>query len=350
MKPHDRAEGELPAFPTQAWYVVATSDEVTAGPLPRRALDVPLVLYRTGDGAAVVLEDRDAHRPYPLSLGRVDNDLIVSSYSGFAYARDGRCVRVPTQAEVPYGARVRTFPVREQDGLVWVWFAEPGLSELRQPPGAPWLVDPEWSTLGSAWTTDANYLLLHENFADITHVAVVDPGIAPPVLAAGPVPLLEVEVTETSVAFSRDYPPARLSPWHAPLVGAGPDDLFAQREQGRFVSPGLWVDSWDVHTGDVRRDSGTRTFRFTHAVTPVDASSTRHVWRISRNFAPGADVSANLTPLFTDYYDRVRQILETMQRVIARDGVRDDVSVAADAAALQVRKIVTRMLAEERQA
>jgi Vanillate O-demethylase oxygenase C-terminal domain len=74
------------------------------------------------------------------------------------------------------------------------------------------------------------------------------------------------------------------------------------------------------------------------------------VWRVSRNFAPGADVSANLTPLFTDYYDRVRQILETMQRVIARDGVRDDVSVAADAAALQVRKIVTRMLAEERQA
>ena len=40
-------------------------------------------------------------------------------------------------------------------------------------------------------------MLLHENFADITHVAVVDPSFAPPVLTAGPVPLLEVEVTET---------------------------------------------------------------------------------------------------------------------------------------------------------
>ena len=99
------------------------------------------MLYRTSDGQAVVLEDRDVHRPYPLSLGRVEDDLIVSSYTGFAYAADGTCVRVPTQTEVPYDARVRAFPVREQDGLVWVWFAEAGLADLRKPPRAPWLVD-----------------------------------------------------------------------------------------------------------------------------------------------------------------------------------------------------------------
>jgi phenylpropionate dioxygenase-like ring-hydroxylating dioxygenase large terminal subunit len=333
-------------FPTQTWYVAATSDEVSTVPLARRALDTAVVLYRTTDGSAVALEDRDAHRPYPLSLGRVEDDLIVSAYSGFAYGPDGRCVRVPTQEEVPYGARVRAFPTREQDGLVWVWFGEPGVAELRQPPSAPWLTDDQWGTLGSAWTTEANYLLLHENFADITHVAVVDPVIAPPVLTAGPVPLLEVEVTETTVSFQRAYPPAPLAEWHAPLVGAAPHDQFPQREHGRFVSPAMWVDSWDVQI-----DGGSvATFRFTHAVTPVDSGSTRHVWRVSRNFAPGEAVSANLTPLFTDYYDRVRRILETMQQVITRDGAREDVSVAADAAALQVRKIVSRMVAEERQA
>jgi vanillate O-demethylase monooxygenase subunit len=346
MNTHVRASGGLPGFPKQAWYVAATSDEVSRSPLARRALGTPLVLYRTGDGAAVVLEDRDAHRPYPLSLGSLDGDLIVSAYSGFAYRPDGRCVRVPTQAEVPYGARVRSLPVREQDGLVWVWFAEPGLAELRRPPSVPWLADDSWPTLGGAWTTAAHYLLLLENFADITHVAVVDPVIAPPVLTAGPVPLLEVEVTETSVSFQREYPPAPVAAWHAPLLGARSDDEFAQREEGRFVSPALWVDSWDVRTGA----ADTATFRFTHAVTPLDASHTRHIWRVSRNFATGEEVSANLTPLFTDYYDRVRRILETMQEVITSDGSRDDVSVAADAAALQVRKIVSRMVAEERHA
>jgi phenylpropionate dioxygenase-like ring-hydroxylating dioxygenase large terminal subunit len=329
-------------YPTQCWYVAATTAEVGEAPLARRALDCGLVLYRTPDGTAVALEDRDAHGPYPLSAGRVEDGLIVSAYSGFAYAPDGRCVRVPTQPDVPYDARVRTFPVVEQDGLIWVWFASAGLAGLRPAPRTPWLTDPAWTTLGDQWTTRAGALLLHENFADITHVAVVDPVIAPPVLSAGPVPRLDVEVTETSVAFSREYPPAPVAAWHAPLIGAADGETFAQREEGRFVSPGLWVDNWHILKAE------PVTFRFTHAVTPVDATTTRHVWRVSRNFAPGDEVSERLVPLFTEYYRRVRQILETMQHVLTVDGPRRDVRVAADAAAVQVRKIVGRMVADER--
>jgi vanillate O-demethylase monooxygenase subunit len=234
--------------------------------------------------------------------------------------------------------------VVEQDGLVWVWFAGAGLAGLRRPPRTSWLTDAAWTTLGEEWTTGAGALLLLENFADITHVAVVDPVIAPPVLSAGPVPRLDVEVSETSVAFTRNYPPAPLAKWHAPLVGAADGEVFAQREEGRFVSPGLWVDSWHV-SSDRRADPFT--FRFTHAVTPVDARTTRHVWRVSRNFAPASEVSAELAPLFRDYYRRVREILETMQRVRDRDGPRPEVRVAADAAAVQVRKIVGRMVADE---
>jgi vanillate O-demethylase monooxygenase subunit len=174
----------------------------------------------------------------------------------------------------------------------------------------------------------------------------VDPVIAPPALTAGPVPRLEVEVSETSVAFSRDYPPARLASWHAPLVGAGVDDEFSQREEGRFVSPGLWVDSWHVHSPGPGED--VFTFTFTHAVTPVDETTTRHLWRVSRNFAPGPEASEQLRPLFTAYYRRIQQILETMQRVVSTDGPRAEVRVAADAAAVQVRKILGRMLADER--
>ena len=335
-----------PAYPTQSWYVAATSDEVTSAPLGRRALDTSLVLYRISDGSVVVLEDRDVHRPYPLSLGRVEDDLIISSYTGFAYAADGSCVRVPTQPEVPYDARVRAFPVREQDGLIWVWFAEAGRADLHKPPNAPWLVDSAWSTLGGEWTTEANFLLLHENFADITHVAVVDPDFAPPVLTAGPVPLLEVEVTETTVSFQRDYPTAPLAAWHATLLGADPGAVFTQHEEGRFASPGLWVDSWEVRPE--ADGASVATFRFTHAVTPVDATSARHVWRVSRNFAHGEQTSAELVPLFTQYYSQVRDILETMQGVLSTEGPRADVSVASDVAALQVRKIVARMVSDER--
>ena len=147
------------------------------------------MLYRTTDGTAVALEDRCVHRPYPLSLGRIEGDNIISGYSGFVYDARGFCVHVPTQSEIPVGARVRAYPVHEDGVFVWAWLGEPSLAGLRRPPVTPWLNDPGWATLGDVWETEADLLLLHENFADITHVAVVDPFIAPPVLRSSPPPL-----------------------------------------------------------------------------------------------------------------------------------------------------------------
>ena len=54
-----------------------------------------------------------------------------------------------------------------------------------------------------------------------------------------------------------------------------------------------------------------------------------------------------LLPIFTDYYRRVQSILETMQDVLDSDGPRKEVNVSADAAALQVRKIIRNMVADE---
>lgn len=331
-------------YPHNAWYALAASTEVGATPFGTRALGTPIVLFRAGDGSAVALGDRDAHRPYPLSLGRVEGDTIVSGYSGFVYDRTGACVRVPSQAQVPYGARVPSYPVMEEGGLVWVWLGEPTLAERRQPVATPWLTDPAWETFGGQWETAAHVRLLHDNFADITHVAVVDPVISPPVLS-GVAPALQVEITETTVHFHRDWPAAPVPEWQAKLSGVSPDAIFPQREEGAFLAPGLWTDRWDAYVPDA--DGGTQTFRFTHAVTPVDAGHTRHIWRVSRNFAPGAEATDVLRPIFESYYLKVREILETMQLVIDRDGYGEDVNVAADLAALQVRKILRRLVADE---
>jgi vanillate O-demethylase monooxygenase subunit len=331
-------------YPHNAWYALAASQEVSHEPFGTRALDRPVVLYRITDGSAVALADRDAHRPYPLSLGRVQGDTIVSGYSGFAYDRHGTCVRVPTQTQVPYGAHVPSYPVHEHDGLVWVWLGEPSLAERRPPEQTPWLSDPAWTTFGGQWETGAHIQLLLENFADITHVAVVDPVISPPALAAEVTPPLQVQLTETTVTFHREWPPAPVPAWQAAVTGVSPEQAYPQREEGAFLSPGLWTDRWDTMMPE--NDGGTQTFRFTHAVTPVDARTTRHIWRVSRNFAPGEAATEAFLPIFESYYRRVQEILQTMQRVIDTDGY-DEVSVAADIAALQVRKIMRRLVADE---
>jgi vanillate O-demethylase monooxygenase subunit len=326
---------------------VAAADEVGRGPLARRLLGTAVVLYRTTRGDAVALEDRCAHRPVRLSDGRVEGDDIYSGYTGFGYAPDGRCVHVPTQPDVPYDVCVRRFPVHEDGSFVWLWGGDPRLAALRRPPRADWLRSGEWTTFGGRHETAAAIGLLWDNFADITHVAHVDPGISPPVLAAGPTPPLEVRVSETTMTFSRRYPAARLAPWHAQVLELPVDAEHEQLEEGAFVSPGLWVDRWSVTVSGHGERDGVHTFVFTHALTPTSERTTQHLWRVSRNFTPGAAAEGTVRPLMSGYYERVRGVLEQMQEVLDDEGPRPEVAVAADAAGTQVRRIVQRLVADE---
>lgn len=330
--------------PHNAWYAAATTDEVGRTPLARIVLGQRVVLYRGADGRVIALADRCAHRPVPLSDGTVDGDDIVAAYTGFRYAPDGRCVAVPTQEHVPFGARVHAYPVVDDGSFCWVWPGDPQLAPLRGCPDTSWLRSDGWTSLGKAWDTRASIGLMHDNFSDITHVALVDPEIAPPALSEQPPPL-EVQVTETTVSFWRDFPPAPLSAWNADLVGVAADSVHAQREEGEFVAPGLWVDRWTV-----RVDGGPDArFVFTHALTPVSETATRHVWRVSRDFAPGAAADGILAPIFERYYARVRQALETMQDILDTDGPGPgpEVRLAADAAGSHVRRIMGRLVADE---
>ena len=91
-------------FLRNCWYAAAWNHEVGPEPMARTFLDEPVVLYRTGDGTSVALEDRCCHRSLPLSLGRVMGDNLQCGYHGLTYAPDGACVEVPGQSLVPPGA------------------------------------------------------------------------------------------------------------------------------------------------------------------------------------------------------------------------------------------------------
>lgn len=321
-------------FPTNAWYALATSEEVGRAPLGRRALNEPIVLYRDSRGDVVALRDRCVHRPYPLSRGRVEGDCLVARYTGFVYGPDGVVRQVPTQAHVPIGAKVRSFPVVEADGFCWVWMGRPELADRRPVPRAEWLEDEEWTTFGDVQVIEASADLLQDNFADITHIAHVDDRISPPVLKEAPPPI-EVEVTETQVRFSRDFPAACVQPWQAEVLGVPVDSEHVQREEGEFVAPGLWVDRWHITVEGERH-----TLVFTHTITPVTVRQTLHHWRVSRSFVGGRAATGTMRPIFSDYYASVAEELEIMQGVLDTDGDERQVNTQADRAMLQMRKIM----------
>ncbi len=68
----------------------------------------------------------------PLSAGRIlANDNVECPYHGWRFKKDGRCSKIPSltghEDLEEENIRVRSYPVREQDGLIWVYMAaKPG--------------------------------------------------------------------------------------------------------------------------------------------------------------------------------------------------------------------------------
>lgn len=330
------------SYPLDCWYVAAADEQVTGEPSSQRLLDKQLVLYRLRSGDVVALDDRCAHRALPLSMGWLVEDRLVCRYHGFAYDQSGECVSVPSQARVPYGARVASHPVREQGPFVWVWPGNPRRAAGTAPPRLPWLDDPGWTVFGGELTVDAGFMLLHENALDRTHFAFVHPDTSHRGYLEQPPPL-KIEVSETSVSYAREFPPGPLAGWQSAATGLAPDLDCVQRESGVFVSPALHVDHMEIEGDGV-------VFRtvFVRAFTPVDARTTRVLWRVARDFAHD-DVLAEegLRRVHERTMIEDQPLLEAIQASTDRDGPPRPVHAEADAAAVKAQQIVRMLLGEE---
>lgn len=333
-----------PNYPFNCWYVAATTDEVGRELLARRLLGIPVVLYRVGSGEVVAMEDRCIHRAYPLSAGRLDGDRLVCGYHGFAYDTDGCCVVVPSQQNVPQGACVRTFSVREQSPFIWIWLGEPGAAALREPPRTAWFADPGWTSAGEELRIEANYMILQEHYLDLTNVFVMHPEVVPPGLEQLP-QLDEVEVSEMSVSYSRVLPTVRLADWEAEATGLPPDTECARREMGTFVSPALHVQRYTIEAEGGPPYELVRIQGF----TPESPGATHVFLQIARNYATErAAVTDRLGAMFHEWALRDAVVLETVQRRVAEDREpRHDINVKADRAAVRARRVAEAMVAEE---
>ena len=153
------------------WYAVAQSGELSTEPLAVTLWHQPIVLYRDRAGRPIAVEDRCPHRQVKLSEGTVAGDNITCAYHGWQFAPDGTCAHVPylePQQKLPTCA-LRRYPIKEQDGFIWLFPGEAALAVQVAPLGVP-----EWEHLnfiGSLTTIDvqAHYSFLIENLMDMYH-------------------------------------------------------------------------------------------------------------------------------------------------------------------------------------
>ena len=345
---------ETQDYPLNCWYVVAASAEVGAGLQSRSALGRKLALYRQSNGDVAVLDDRCSHRALSLSRGQIVDDAVVCAYHGFTFSPEGRCLRVPSQENVPYGADVRSYRVFEDDPFIWVWPGDPRLAEQLRPPKLPWLKQADWATFGGVDVVAANYLLVHENALDRAHFPFVHNETSHHGYLTQPPPL-HVEVTETTVSYARAFPAAPLASWQAQVTGLPADGSYVQRERGEFCSPGLHIDVMEIDVEqdiDVPRAAPTLQTVFIRAFTPLTAASTLVTWRVARNYATESGDSSAVADRLREIHETSmaedKPFLEEIQANRSAGDDRTDVNAAADSAAVRAQQIVGRMLLEER--
>jgi vanillate O-demethylase monooxygenase subunit len=239
---------------------------------------------------------------------------------------------------------VRAFAVREQPPFVWIWLGEPGAAALRPPPRTPWFADAGWASTGETLRVEANYMLLHEHYLDLTNVFVMHPEAVPPGIEVLP-PLDEVEVSEMSVSYARALPSARLADWEAEATGLSRDAECARREHGTFVSPALHVQRYAMDAEDGRAYENLRIQGF----TPESPTATHVFLQIARNYATDRGVVADhLRAMFHEMAVRDAAVLEIVQRRLGEDlEPRRDINVKADRAAVRARRVAQAMVDEE---
>jgi phenylpropionate dioxygenase-like ring-hydroxylating dioxygenase large terminal subunit len=111
------------------WYFAALSREVASEKLCRKIiLGEPIVLGRTRAGELFALRDICPHRGVPLSAGKMLGDVVQCAYHGWRFKADGQCTHIPSLVDGQEmdiaRIRVRSYPLSEANGLIWIFLPE----------------------------------------------------------------------------------------------------------------------------------------------------------------------------------------------------------------------------------
>lgn len=154
-----------------AWYMAGWESELEGGKLGRRIADIPVVVFRNGNGELAALVDRCPHRFAPLSMGTIENGNLVCPYHGLGFDKSGKCVVNPFSDKIPAGATTRAFKVVAKDSIVWIWLDDGAKADESLLPDYSFLNEtPTNRVLRDYLKLGCHYEYLVDNLMDVTHI------------------------------------------------------------------------------------------------------------------------------------------------------------------------------------
>lgn len=170
--PYELVDRPQPPPVPNGWYAAMGSDDLDVGQrIAFIAVARELVAYRGDDGEAHVLDAHCPHMGAHLGGGEVHGDTLRCPYHGWRFGGDGACVEIPySDARIPSRACVKSYPVREQDGLILFWFHAGEAAPQFEVPRVEEVGDDAWSG-AHVFRTEfvASLQDMAENNVDYTH-------------------------------------------------------------------------------------------------------------------------------------------------------------------------------------
>lgn len=337
-------------FLRNGWYVAAWDHEVGRELLARTILNENVVLFRTEDGCVAALEDRCCHRHAPLSAGKLIGSTVQCGYHGFTYDRSGACVHVPSQAKIPPGARVRSYPVVERHGWVWLWMGRPALADATQIPNLFWHIDPGWRRIGDYFHVKCHYQALIDIQLDQTHSKFVHPTSLANDGAITTPPKIDRE--PRALHGAREMPDSDPQPIMRRLAGTNQPRADVWIKWTYWPPATIAFDAGIAEPGtgafEGHRDRGITIYN-AHAITPETEHTTHHFWTSSRNFRlDDAGVTAVMAEIRNTFLEDIAMV-EAQERTMAAFPGAPSVDVGADAPTIQARRLMDALVAAEQQ-
>lgn len=126
-------------FLRNVWYMALPSADLKKNHVVGKVLlEEPVAFYRDDVGKVHALRDICPHRGIPLSYGRVVNSQLECPYHGWKFNGQGVCTDIPSllpdQGIEPNKIKVRSYPVEERQGCVWIFLGDKDFDLLQTPP------------------------------------------------------------------------------------------------------------------------------------------------------------------------------------------------------------------------
>lgn len=164
-------EFPFPAYPV-GWFQVAYSDELEPGQvMPLEYWGRGLVLFRTDDGEAVLMDAYCPHLGAHLGYGGVvEGDEIKCPFHAWKFGKDGGCTNIPYGKKISSKAKVKTWHLEEKNGLIMTWFHPDDEPPTWSLPDVVEFGDEAWTTYEKRrWKIRTRNQEMAENAVDSAH-------------------------------------------------------------------------------------------------------------------------------------------------------------------------------------